>query len=100
MLLRDRAFAVIAVLALGLGIGANTALFTVISNVLLRPLPYPAPETIMTISLLQDAKPDRRLPFSYPDFMDLRAGNRWFEGLGAFHVTSFVVSGGSGEPSY
>jgi predicted permease len=97
---RDRSFAVIAVLALGLGIGANTALFTVVSNVLLRPLPYPAPEEIMAISFLEDGNTNSVLPFSYPDFIDLQAEDRWFNGLGAFSSTSFVVSGSPAGASH
>jgi predicted permease len=97
MLLRDRAFAVISVLALGLGIGANTILFTVVSNVLLRPLPYPAPSKIMAISMLEDGNPDRPFRFCFPDFADLPGENPWFEELGAFASASFVVGGGYGE---
>jgi putative ABC transport system permease protein len=100
MLRRDQGFAVIAVLALGLGIGANTALFTVVSNVLLRPLPYPAPQEIMSISFLEDGNASRPLPFSYPDFADLQPENQWFSGLGAFSSTSFVVSGGHAGASH
>ncbi len=94
MLRRDRTFTLIAVLALGLGIGANTALFTVVSNVLLQPLPYPAPQEIMSISSLEDGKAERARPFSYPDFTDLLAENRWFNGMGGFFPTTFVISGG------
>jgi putative ABC transport system permease protein len=97
MLLKDRAFALTAVLALGLGIGANTALFTVVSKVLLRPLPYPRPGDLMSISLLEDGKRDHLFPFSYPDFAELRAQNQWFSGLGAFCSSSFIVGGGEGE---
>ena len=53
MLLKDRAFTIVAVVALALGIGANTALFTVLSNVLLRPLPYPRAEAIMSVAPLE-----------------------------------------------
>src|SRR6187401_2752914 len=100
MLRRDRGFAVIAVLALGLGIGANTALFTVVSNVLLRPLPYPAPEEIMIISFQEDGKSDSAVTLSYPDFTDFQARNRWFNGWGGFISSSFVVSGGDAEASH
>jgi predicted permease len=97
MLLKDPAFALIAVLALGLGIGANTALFTVVSKVLLRPLPYPRAGDLMSISLLEDGKRDHLFPFSYPDFAELRAQNQWFSGLGAFCSSSFIMGGGEGE---
>ncbi len=48
-LLRDRAFAIIAILTLGLGIGANTAMFTLVQSVMLRPLPYGAPDRLVVI---------------------------------------------------
>jgi putative ABC transport system permease protein len=98
MLLKDRAFAMIAVLALGLGIGANTALFTVVSRVLLRPLPYPHPEEIMFVGLQEDRRSDLSGLFSYPDFADFQTENRWFDGLGAFYTQGTVVSGGEADP--
>src|SRR4051812_20216808 len=97
MLKKDRAFAVIAVLALALGIGANTILFTIVSNVLLRPLPYPAANEIMAIYGLEDGDVERPFPFSFPDFMEVRAQDHWFDEMGAFSPASFVVSGGFGE---
>jgi putative ABC transport system permease protein len=90
---KDRAFSLIAIVALGLGIGANTALFTVVSKVLLNPLPYPNPEELMSITLREDGRADRSFSFSYPDFADLKARDRWFDGLGAFAAAGFVVSG-------
>jgi len=82
-LVKDRAFAVIAILALSLGIGANTALFTVVSNVLLQPLPFPAPNDIVAILLREDGPSGRLIPFSFPDFRDVRAEQRWFTEVGA-----------------
>jgi predicted permease len=97
MLLKDRAFTAIAVLALALGIGANTALFTVMSSVVLRPLPFPQPDRILSV---RSHKPDDRahpIVWSYPDFVDLRSRNHSFEQLGAFRPASFVVSNNGGE---
>lgn len=94
MLLKDRAFSLIAILALALGIGANTALFTVVSNVLLHPLPYAEPEELMSVTMLRDRQVDRSTVLSYPDFADLQARDRWFDDLGAFFPAGFVVSGG------
>ena len=95
-LLKDRAFAIIAVLALALGIGANTALFTVVSNVLLQPLPFPAPEKLISILVQEDGISTRLIPFSFPDFREVRTEQRWFSELGAYHAMTFVVAGGDG----
>lgn len=89
---KDRGFTAIAVLALALGIGANTALFTVMSSVLLRPLPYSAPERIMSIWYHEAGHPDARVPFSYPDFEDLRANTGSFERVGGFALDTVVVA--------
>ena len=97
MLVKDRAFTFVAVVALALGIGANTALFTVLSNVLLRPLPYAEPHRIMSVSTPESSKPGQPFPVSYPDFRDLRAQNTVFERLAAFRSGSFLVRSDDGE---
>ena len=97
MLLKDRAFTIVAVLALALGIGANTALFTVLSDVLLRPLPYSEPHEIMAISMRDNTNEGDSFPVSYPDFLDFRARTRAFERLGAFRSGTFVVRSDGGE---
>ena len=89
---RERSFTAAAVLALVLGIGANTALFTILSSVLLRPLPFEKPEELMAIWSRESARPDLRAPVSFPDFEDFRRENRWFEHLGGYRAHSFVVS--------
>lgn len=78
MLLKHRAFSAIAIVALALGIGANTAIFSVVSAVLLRPLPYPQPEQIVAVWCADSKKPDSRTSFSFPDFADLREQNQVF----------------------
>ena len=97
MLMKDRAFTAVAVIALALGIGANTALFTVLSNVLLRPLPYPDAHEIMSVSMRDSINPDDAFPLSYPDFFDFRTMNGAFERLGAFRSGSFVVRSNGGD---
>lgn len=97
MLWKERAFTTVAVVALALGIGANTALFTVLSNVLLRPLPYPDAHEIMSISMHDSSNPGDPFPFSYPDFVDFRAATRVFESFGAFRSGRFVVRSNGGD---
>ena len=97
-LLNHRAFSLIAILALALGIGANTAIFSVVNAVLLRPLPYPAPNQLVW---LWGTNPLNDIPkenASYPDFADWRAQAQSFESMGGFAQTSPILTGGEGEP--
>ena len=84
-------------MALALGIGANTALFTVISSVLLRPLPYPAPNELLTIWSSDRARPSARLKISYPDYRDLQLRNHTFNSLGAFLTGDYLISNNGGD---
>src|SRR5436853_5323886 len=95
ILLKQPGFTLIAVLTLALGIGANTAIFSIVNAVLLRPLPYQEPERIM---LLWGKNPQLQLnmtdfPISYGDFLDLRAQSRTFESLAAFYPNSVNLTG-------
>ncbi|CAA9257935.1 MAG: Acidobacterial duplicated orphan permease (function unknown) [uncultured Chthoniobacterales bacterium] len=99
MLMKDRAFTIVAVLALALGIGANTALFTVLSNVLLRPLPFRNAEAIMSVAPRHWSIPNGAVSVSYPDFLDLREQTRVFERLGAYRPADFIVRANGGEPA-
>src|ERR1700688_4703344 len=71
-------FTAVAVLSLALGIGANTAIFTLINALLLRNLPVRQPERLVELSLVRQ---DAKLPFSYPMFRELARGQRAFTGL-------------------
>jgi predicted permease len=75
---KNPGFAVVAVLSLALGIGANTAIFTLINALLLRNLPVRQPERLVELSLVRQ---DAKLPFSYPMFRELTRGQRVFTGL-------------------
>jgi putative ABC transport system permease protein len=93
-LVRSPGFTAVAVLTLGLGIGANTAIFSAVDGVLLRPLPYPDPDRILTIwghhvSIGRETA-------SLPDFLDWRQA-RSFSGMAAWASTAFTVTG-TGEP--
>src|SRR5689334_13738326 len=70
-----------AVLALALGIGANTAIFSVVDGVLLRPLPYPQSQDLVRVYRTHSRNGVYNAPFSYPDFKDLLAKNQVFENV-------------------
>jgi putative ABC transport system permease protein len=95
MLLRNPGFTVVAVLALTLGIGADSAIFSVVNAVLLRPLPYPDSDRLV---VLRERSPQiEGMSVSYPNFIDWREQNSSFENLGVFRRQSYSLTG-SGEP--
>ena len=73
------AFTVVALLSLSLGIGANTAIFSVVNAVLLQPLPYPSPEKLVSVEEYQAG--ERNPTFSPRDFLDMKEASRSFEYL-------------------
>ena len=97
MLAKNPGFTAVAVIALALGIGANTAIFSVVNGVLLRPLPYRDPGRLMRLS---ESSPDfRTMSVAYPNFVDWKDQNRSFAGLAAVRWNDYDVSGG-GEPEH
>jgi putative ABC transport system permease protein len=97
MLLKNPGFTLIAVLTLALGIGANTAIFSVINGVLLSALPYPQPEqlTMVWLDNRRQGIPDDIT--SYPNFVDWRDRNKTFQGMAGM-TSSNVHLTGAGEP--
>src|ERR1044071_4732708 len=94
MLAKNPGFAAVAVLTLGLGIGANTAIFSVVNAVLLRPLPFEHPERVVQV-LRNDTRRGRvTRSFSFPNFTDYRAQTGTFEALTAFTDTQAALTGG------
>jgi putative ABC transport system permease protein len=91
---KNPGFAAVAILTLALGIGANTALFSVVNGVLLNPLPYPHPEEL--VSIAQKLPPFEQFAISYPDFLDWTRMNRTFQALAAYRQNNFNLTG-SGE---
>jgi putative ABC transport system permease protein len=97
MLLRNPAFTAIAVLALALGIGANSAIFSVVNALLLRPLPYKNPEQLVVI---WENATHLGFPKNTPppaNFLDWQKQNTLFAGMGAFAERTFNLTG-VGEP--
>lgn len=90
---RNPTFAAVVVLTLGLGIGVNTATFSIVNAALIRPLGFEAPERLVA---LHERLGDEA-PFSPPDFLDLEREQKSFEAVAAFANVSFELSG-RGEP--
>lgn len=91
MIARSPGFTAVAILTLALGIGANTALFSVVNGVLLNPLPYPEPEQLVT---LHESKPNFEAgSISFPNFRDWRKQNTTFSMMGVSRGYSFNLTG-------
>jgi predicted permease len=95
VLAKSPAFSLIAILTLALGIGANTAIFSVVNGVLLNPLPFRQPEQL--VSLFQKIKNFDNGSISYPNFKDWQRMNTTFAGMAAYRSVGFNLSG-NGEP--
>src|SRR5580658_10223085 len=95
VLLKNPGFTAIAVLTLALGIGANTALFSVVNGVLLNPLPYPNPDRLVAVYANTDSTGLSSI--SYPNFEDWQRDNHSFSALGAFRTEEYNLTG-AGEP--
>src|SRR5204863_391807 len=92
---RQPAFTAVAVITLALGIGANTAIFSVINSVLLAPLPYREPHRLV---MLWETRPGSDRPLvSYPNFEDWRQRQRGFEDIGAYYPWASVTMTGRGD---
>jgi predicted permease len=87
MLLKNKTVTAVAVLSLSLGIGANTAIFSLVDRLLLRPLPVEEPERLVTFN-----KANLHDKFTYPDFADYRDQNEVFDGLVCFVETALNLS--------
>src|SRR2546430_13658798 len=94
-LAKSPAFTLVAILTLALGIGASTAIFSVLDAVLLRPLPYPNQERIVELRELDEK--GHGMSFAQPNVDDLRTRSRSFDALAQYSAWPGAVSGGS-EP--
>ena len=95
MLWKNWSMTAIVIVVLALGIGANTAIFSVINAVLLRPLPYADPDRLVRLS--EDSPQVPQMSISYPNFLDWREQNRVFSGLAAVQFRSLNLTGAN-EP--
>jgi predicted permease len=95
MLAKNPGFTAVAVLTLALGIGANTALFSVVNGVLLNPLRYAEPDRL--VALYSRVPNYDRASISYPNFLDWVRENRSFSALAAYRPDDFTLAG-RGEP--
>ncbi|MPY86839.1 MAG: FtsX-like permease family protein [Luteitalea sp.] len=95
-LINAPAFTLVAVLTLALGVGANTAMFSIVNAVLLQSLPYPDAHRLVRI-LGREGESQQQASLSAPDFLDYRANVRSFEALAVYRFDSFNLSS-AGEP--
>ncbi len=91
MMAKNPAFATVVILTLALGIGANTALFSVVNGVLLRPLPFPQPAEL--VALHESKMNFTSGSISYPNFRDWQRMNHTFSGMAIMRSASFTLTG-------
>ena len=91
MLLKNWSVTAIIVVVLALGIGANTAIFSVVNAALLRPLPYAEPDKLVRLS--EDTPQVPQMSISYPNFLDWREQNKVFSGIAAMQFRSLNLTG-------
>src|SRR5205085_10468275 len=72
LLIKSPVFTVVTILTLALGIGANTAIFSIVNTVLLRPLPYASPDRLVKITFNAPGTGQKNIPYSVPELDDLR----------------------------
>ena len=97
VLRKSPGFAAVTVITLALAIGANTAIFSVVYPVLLRPLPYLQPDRLVTIGENRQGIGCCTYSASYPDFVDWQRTARSFQSLAGYAFDAFTI-GGNGEP--
>ena len=91
MLVKDRWVTLAAVVALALGIAANTTVFTIVNAILLRPLPFEEADRIVAVGIRAGHIRTLTAGVSYADFEDWRAASQAFEGLAAMRETTMNV---------
>jgi putative ABC transport system permease protein len=97
VLTKNRGFTLVALLTLALGIGANTAIFTVVNAIVFRPLPFTAPEQLVGVWTKDLQRPGSQYPASLPTFRDWQQQSRSLGGLAAYAFNRFHISGKEGQ---
>src|SRR5438270_924605 len=95
-LIKNPGFTLVAILTLALGIGANTAIFSVVNAVLLKPLPFPQPQELVAVGMIDNREKNQTgdlNSLSYPDFFDFRDQNRSFQNIAVFRDRSLALTG-------
>ena len=93
MMTKNPGFSLVAIVALALGIGANSAIFSVINAVLLRPLPFAEPERLVTVGNTDLKQGTNEFFLTWPDFADYRAMNQSFQTLAGFDERDVTLTG-------
>ena len=93
MLLKAPSVSIVATIALALGIGANTAIFSVVNAVLLKPLPFASADQLMMVWETNPSRGQKRGSASYPNFADWRAQNTVFERMSTFYNSDYILTG-------
>src|SRR5919106_5719822 len=96
-LLKSPGFTLVAIVGLGLGIGANVALFSVVNSIFLRPLPYPQPDRLVRLSSTSAENNLTRVGFSYPRFLEVQQRQEVFSDLALSAGNAFTLTG-RGDP--
>ncbi len=97
-LLKSPGFTLLAVLTLALGIGANSAIFTVVNAVILRPLPFAQPRQLVNVTMSDAKEKNQPVPFSALDFADFRSQAASYSNLAAISPQWLLALTGIGEP--
>ncbi|MBO0862240.1 MAG: ABC transporter permease, partial [Chloracidobacterium sp.] len=98
MLAKSPSFTAVGVLTLALGIGANTALFSIVNALLLRPLPLPQPEQLVQVWEFDRQSSNQRFTVALPNLADWREQSQSFAQIAVYLPTSFSIAGGDDQP--
>jgi len=97
MMAKSPGFTAVALITLALGIGVNTAIFSVVNAVVLKPLPYPDATRLVTVWVTEPSGPGNLYPDTGPDFVDYKAQNKVFDGMAAVTPIGATLTG-TAEP--